>query len=263
MLTNSMKRNSLSSAYLVDALMFIAFVFCNINVPYCLYVSTYGVCIRYAYFDPDMSDPGTVLKVLKKEYAGAKYYLDFRNPLQLVVAAILSPQVRDEVVNAATPKLFKKYRTAKDFASAKESELIEYISDISFAGNKARYIIEACKKIVEEYDGKVPDTCEDLTKLKGVGQKTAMAILQNAFGKTVGIPVDTHVLRVSYRLGWTSHKNSDKVMKDLMNEFPKKEWERIPHILKAHGRKVCRAPVPVCSKCPVEKFCPKKGVKKS
>jgi len=209
-----------------------------------------------------MHKPNTVLQVLNKQYPDAKYYLDFKTPLQLVVAAILSPQVRDEVVNAATPKLFMKYRSARDFARADPDELIQYIRGISYAGNKAKYIIAACKKIVEDHKGRVPDTFDELTELKGVGQKTAMAILQNAFGKTVGIPVDTHVLRVSYRLGWTSQKKPDAVMKDLMSAFPKREWKSIPHVLKAHGRTVCKAPTPMCSKCQVERHCPKNGVTK-
>jgi len=173
-----------------------------------------------------MDNEAKVLKVLHEEYSDAKYYLDFKNPLQLVVAAILSPQVRDEVVNAATPKLFKKYKTAKDFARADPDELVEYISDISYSGNKAKYIVASCKKIVEEHDGKVPDTFDELVELKGVGTKTAHAILQNAFGKVEGIPVDTHVQRVAYRLGWTKHKSPDKVMKNLMARVQKKSGIR-------------------------------------
>lgn len=170
--------------------------------------------------------------------------------------------MRDEVVNEATKKLFRKYKKAEDYASASVDELMKYIGDVSYAGNKAKYIIASCKMLVEEYDGKVPRDKKELERLKGVGSKTANAIVQNAFGIVEGIPCDTHVLRVSYRLGWTSSKNADRVEKDLMGLFPKKEWDKIPHLLKAHGRAVCKAPVPSCSECPVNEWCPKKGVTK-
>jgi len=204
-----------------------------------------------------------VLKLFHKNYPKSKYYLNFSNPLELMVAAILSAQVRDEVVNAATSALFKKYRTAEAFAKADVKDIIHYIKNITFAVNKAKHIKEACKILVEKHGGKVPKTLEELTELPGIGRKTANAILQNAFGIVNGIVVDTHVLRVSYRLGWTSSdKNAEKAEQELMEIIPKKEWQKLPHFLKDHGRAICRAPVPLCSKCFLSQICPKKGVMK-
>lgn len=203
-----------------------------------------------------------IVELLKKEYPHARYYLNFSSPLELLVAAILSAQVRDEVVNAATPALFKKYKTAKDYANADLEELISYISRITFAGNKAKNIKAACRLIAEKHKGKVPETIEELTELPGIGRKTANAILINAFDKVAGIPCDTHVIRLAYRLGWTKNKNPDKIEKDLMNLLPKSEWKKIPYLLKDHGRAICTAPVPQCSRCVLSKLCPKQGVTK-
>jgi endonuclease-3 len=203
-----------------------------------------------------------VIQLLKKNYPNAKYYLNFSNPLELLIAAILSAQVRDEVVNSVTPKLFKKYKTAKDYANANLQELINDIRPVTFAGNKARNIIKACKILAEKYKGKVPDNMNDLISLPGVGRKTANTILINAFNKVEGIPIDTHVLRLSYRLGWTKSKKPEEVEQDLMKIIPRKEWKRIAYLLKAHGRAVCKAPVPICSECFLSKLCPKNGVTK-
>lgn len=202
------------------------------------------------------------LRLLKKEYPDAKYYLNFSNPLELMVAAVLSAQVRDTVVNAATPHLFKKYKTAKDYADADLQELTDIIKSITFAGNKARNIKAACKILAEKYGGRVPDTIEELTELPGIGRKTANAILINGFDKVVGITCDTHVIRLAYRLGWTKQKNPDKIEQDLMKLIPKSGWKKIPYLLKDHGRAVCKAPVPECSRCVLDKLCPKQGVMK-
>ncbi len=204
-----------------------------------------------------------VLSLLKKNYANVKYYLNFKTPLELLVAAILSAQVRDEVVNATTPSLFKKYKTAKDYASISINELVKDIKNISFAGNKAKHIIGACKILIEKHNGKVPDSIEELTSLPGIGKKTANVIMINVFNKITGVVVDTHVLRVAYRLGWTStDKNADKSAKELENLILKEEWKKLPWLLKAHGRAICKAPDPYCSKCFLDKLCPKKGVKR-
>ncbi|NUM34269.1 MAG: endonuclease III [Candidatus Brocadiae bacterium] len=197
-----------------------------------------------------------MLALLKANYGDVEYYLNFSNPLQLLVAAILSAQTRDIVVNQVTPELFAKYTTAKDFADAKAGELAECIAKISFAGKKAKSIQEACKILVEKYAGNVPDTMEDLCLLPGVGRKTANAILENAFNKVCGIPVDTHVIRLTYRMGFTSSPYPDKIEKDLMELFPKTEWKKFGLMLKAHGKNLCKT-VPRCQSCFLTKLCPK------
>lgn len=209
-------------------------------------------------------DTPEILRLLHKSYPPLHYYLYFSNPLELLVAAILSAQVRDEMVNAAAAALFKRYKSATDYAQAKPQELLSYIKTISFAGNKAKNIQEACKILVQKHQGKVPRTMAELTELPGIGRKTANAILQNAFDIVEGIVVDTHVLRVSYRLGWTTtDKNAEKAEEQLLKIIPKTEWKQFPWLMKAHGREICKAPVPFCSRCPVEKFCEKQGVSKA
>ena len=175
-----------------------------------------------------------------------------------MVATILSAQVRDEAVNTCTKKLFKKYRNAKDFANSDLKVLTNYIKTITFARNKTKNIKATCKILVGKYNGKVPKTIEELTKLPGIGRKTANTILINAYNIVNGIPVDTHIIRVSYRLDWTKSKNPDIIEKDLEEIIPEKDWGKIAYIIKAHGRAVCQAPVPYCSKCPVNNLCLKK-----
>lgn len=204
-----------------------------------------------------------VLKLLKQEYPNAKYYLNFSSPLELMVAAILSAQVRDEIVNALTPRLFKKYKTAKDYAEVDLQELTGDIRTVTFAGNKAKNIKAACKILVENYNGSVPKTMEALTSLSGIGRKTANTILINAFDIVEGIPADTHVIRLANRLGWSKGKNGDAVEQDLMKIISKECWKKLPYELKAHGRAICKAPVPICSKCVFNKLCPRIGVTKS
>jgi endonuclease-3 len=208
-------------------------------------------------------DPAAaVLTTLKRRYPAAKYYLNFTTPLELLVATILSAQVRDEVVNGVTPRLFEKYRSAADYAKADRETLIREIQPVSFPANKAKYIKEACRLLVEKHNGLVPRRMEDLTELPGVGRKTANAILINAFGIVNGIVVDTHVIRLSYRLGWTRTKNPEKIEQDLMKITPKDDWARITWLLKEHGRATCKAPVPFCSRCELSALCPKVGVTK-
>lgn len=201
-----------------------------------------------------------VIDLLKKNYPNAKYYLNFFNPLELMVAAILSAQIRDEVVNVTTPKIFSKYKNAKDYSNADLKEFTKEISAVTFAGMKAKNIINACKILVEKYNGKVPETMDDLISLSGIGRKTAGTILINGFGKIENIPVDTHCLRLSYRLGWTKSKNADIVEKDLMKLLPKDIWGKISYLLKAHGRSICKAPIPYCSKCFLYDLCLRIGV---
>lgn len=209
-----------------------------------------------------MSNTLKVIELLKKNYPNAKYYLNFSNPLELMVAAILSAQIRDEVINSTTPKIFSKYKNAKDYADADLKEFTNEISAVTFPGMKAKHIIEACKILVEKYDGKVPNNMEDLTSLPGIGRKTTNTILINAFNMVEGIPTDTHVIRVSYRLGWTKSKKPEEIEQDLMKIIPKVDWKKIAYMIKAHGRAVCRTPIPFCSKCFLSDICPKQGVTK-
>ncbi len=200
---------------------------------------------------------------LEKEYPNATYYLKFSTPIDLVVAAILSAQTRDEVTNAVTPELFKKYKTAKDYANADQEELIGYIKRVSFAGNKAKNIIATCKTIDEKYKGKVPDKMEQLLELPGIGRKTANTILINAYNIAIGIPVDTWVIKLSGRIGLSKSKDPEEIEQDLMNIVEKKYWHNITYVMKTHGKKICQSQVPLCSKCFLNNICPKNNVTKS
>lgn len=206
--------------------------------------------------------PAALLGKLKALYPNARYYLNFSTPLELLVAAILSAQVRDTVVNATTPALFKKYRSADEYARADLETLTREIKAITFSANKAKYIKQACAILDEKYHGRVPETLEQLVELPGIGRKTAHAILINAFGKVEGVVVDTHVIRVAFRLGWTKNTKPDKIEQDLMTLIPKADWAKATWLLKDHGRAVCSAPVPACSRCALEPDCPKAGVTK-
>ncbi len=199
--------------------------------------------------------------ILCEHYKDAKYYLNFKTPIDLVVAGILSAQTRDEAVNASTPKLFAKYKTAKDYAEAGVEDLMKYISRISFAGNKARNIIMAMKLISEKYNGKVPNSMEELVELPGIGRKTANTILINAYGIVEGIPVDTWGIKLSYRLGLSMQKDPEDMEQDLMKIVDKKYWHNFAYVIKTHGKQICQT-VPICSKCPVNAICPKNGVAK-
>ena len=207
-----------------------------------------------------MSQVLDVINILKNEYPNARYYLNFSNPIQLLVAAILSAQCKDEIVNETTEKLFKKYKTAKDFSNVDLKEFTNEIKNITFFENKAKYIIQSCKILVEKHNGEVPKTVEELTSLPGIGFKTAATILINAYGIIPGISVDTHVIRLSYRLGWTENKNPDKIEKDLEKIIPREDWAKITWLLKCHGKTICLAPDPYCSKCVLNKLCPRNGV---
>lgn len=204
-----------------------------------------------------------VLDKLHDKYPNLEYYLDFSNPFELVMAAILSSRVRDEVVNNATPELFEKYQNPEDLANADVDELRSIISSVSYAGQKAKWLKKTGKTLVEEYNSEVPKEVNELTDLTGVGKKTANVIQQNAFDIVNGIVVDTHVLRVSHRLGWTStDEDAEKVEEELKNKIPKDEWKELPLLLKDHGRNLCTARNPECNNCPVEEECPKIKVNK-
>jgi endonuclease III len=209
----------------------------------------------------DKKDSELLASKLVEKYKDAHYYLNFKTPIDLVVAAILSAQTRDEVVNKITPALFAKYKNAKDYANADVDELVGYIKSVSFAGNKAKNVINTCKAIVEKYNGKVPEKMNELVELPGIGRKTANTILINAYGIAEGIPVDTWVIKLSYRLGLSPNTDPDKIEADLKEKLPKKYWSKFAYVLKTHGKSICGT-VPYCSKCPVEKLCPKNGVAK-
>jgi endonuclease III len=200
-----------------------------------------------------------VLNALADAYPDAKCALDFRSPLQLLIATILSAQCTDKRVNLVTPALFKRFPTATAFANAKLPDIEKMIRSTGFFRNKARNIQGCCKVLVEKYGGEVPKTLEELVHLPGVGRKTANVVLGNSFG-VPGITVDTHCGRVSRRLGLTSHTDAVKVEHDLMRALPSAEWTIFSHRIIAHGRQVCHARKPDCENCPLDRLCPKIGV---
>ena len=197
-----------------------------------------------------------LVKVWPHVYPGAHCELDFRNPLELLIATILSAQCTDKRVNMVTPELFKKYRRASDYATASQTKLENAIRSTGFFRSKAKSIRGAMRAIAEEHNGKVPDTMEELRALPGVGRKTANVVLGNAFGKNKGIVVDTHVTRLSQRLGLTKHKDAEKIERDLMKIVPREHWTDWSHWLIWHGRRRCFARKPDCSRCEVFRLCP-------
>lgn len=197
-----------------------------------------------------------ILPILKSTYPAAKCSLSHRTPLQLLVATILSAQCTDERVNLVTKKLFAKYRKAEDYARAPQDELERDIQSTGFYRNKARNIRAMAASLLEKHGGKVPRTMEELTALAGVGRKTANVILGNAFGKNIGVVVDTHVARVSHRLGLTTHTDPVKIEQDLMAVVPQEDWTLFSHLLIYHGRAICQARRPKCEQCPLLPYCP-------
>jgi len=201
------------------------------------------------------------IALLKKEYPGATTTLRHRNPLQLLVATILSAQCTDRRVNIVTKELFRKYRTARDFAKAHQATLENKIRSTGFFRNKARNIRGAAAMIVSDFDGKVPQTMAEILTLPGVARKTANVVLSKAFGADEGVVVDTHVARLSIRLAFTGHKKSmaDKIERDLMEIVPKKDWTPFSDMLIHHGRAVCAARKPRCDECLLNNLCPSAG----
>jgi endonuclease III len=192
---------------------------------------------------------------LKKVHPDAKLDLDFTNPLELLIALILAAQARDDLVNKVTAELFKTNRTAADYASTPVPKLQSQIGKINFYRNKTKSIHNCCKELVERFGGRVPDNLADLVSLPGVGRKTANIVLGNAFGKqTIG--VDTHVMRLSQRLGFTTKTDPDKIEADLMEIVPEKQRVRFCHLMQYHGRRVCVAKKPRCPECTVRDLCP-------
>lgn len=206
--------------------------------------------------------PNKILNILKKLYPKAHTALKHKDAFGLLVATILSAQCTDERVNRVTPALFKKYPAPLDFAKANLSDIEKAIYSTGFYKNKAKSIKYGSQAIVENFNGKVPASMEKLLTLRGVARKTANVVLSGYFGKTEGVAVDTHVLRLSYRLGFTREKNPVKVERDLMQLLDKKHWGQISFALILHGRQVCKSQKPKCGICKLNKLCPKNGVKK-
>ena len=199
-----------------------------------------------------------IATVLKKQYPNARTALRHRNPLQLLVATILSAQCTDVRVNIVTKDLFKKYKTAKDYAEAPQEVLEQEIRSTGFYRNKARNLRGAAARIVRDFGGKVPDNMAGLLSLPGVARKTANVVLGSAFGKNEGVVVDTHVKRLAGRLGLTGQKTPEKIELDLMELVPRKQWTLFAHLLVFHGRTLCIARRPNCAECPLakHKLCP-------
>jgi len=199
-----------------------------------------------------------IISLLKKRFPDAHCALNHANPLQLLVATILSAQCTDVRVNIVTKDLFRKYKTARDYAQADPQTFQQEIRSTGFFRNKTKSILAAAGQIVKEHGGKVPDTMEDLLALPGVARKTANVVLGTAYGKNEGIVVDTHVMRIAQRLKLTAHKNNqgDRIEKDLMELVPRKDWTLFSHLLIFHGRQICAARKPDCQNCPINNLCP-------
>jgi endonuclease-3 len=197
-----------------------------------------------------------VLPILKRTYPNARCSLDHGTPLELLVATILSAQCTDDRVNIVTKTLFKKYRSAKDYAAVASEELERDIQSTGFYRNKAKSLKAMAAALDERHNGKVPETMGELTHLAGVGRKTANVVLGNAFGQNVGIVVDTHVTRLSQRLGLTTETDAVKIEQDLMLLVPQNDWTLWSHLLIHHGRAICQARKPKCDQCPLLDYCP-------
>lgn len=197
-----------------------------------------------------------IIEILSKEYPDAATALDFQTPLEMVVSTILSAQCTDKMVNKVTAELFKKYKTAKDYANANTKTFEQEVRSTGFYRNKTKNIIAMAKKLVSDFNSKVPDTIEQLITLPGVARKTANVVLNNAFHKSEGIAVDTHVKRLSERLGLSKNTDPVKIEQDLMEIVPRKYWCKITYYLVDHGRAICDAKKPKCPECVLASYCP-------
>lgn len=202
-----------------------------------------------------------VIRRLKRAYPDAKCSLNHSNPFELLVATILSAQCTDERVNLVTADLFRKYRKPEDYLNVSPRELEKDIQSTGFFRNKTKSIQGTSKVLTEQYGGAVPETMEELLELPGVARKTANVVLGNAFEIKAGVVVDTHVTRLSHRLDFTQAKTAEKIEEDLIQVVPKKDWVMFPHLMIAHGRKICKARNPLCDQCPVERQCPSSFLK--
>jgi len=201
-----------------------------------------------------------IIKRLKKEYPEAKTALHFKSPFDLLVATILSAQATDVLVNKVTADLFRKYKSVKDYADVPLETLRKDVSSINFYKTKAKNIQASAQIIVENFHANVPKTMEELTSLPGVARKTANIILSNAYGINAGIAVDTHVKRLSYRLGLTKNEDPVKIERDLMESAPREDWANLSHLLIFHGRKICQAKKPKHQECVLSDICPSKDI---
>lgn len=197
-----------------------------------------------------------VIRRLEAAYPDAKVALNFSNPLECLVATILSAQSTDEKINEVTASLFEKYRRAEDYLAVPEDELKADIKPTGFYNQKATSIRAACQRIVEVYGGEVPGTMEDLLTLRGVARKTANIVLGNSFGVVEGIAVDTHVKRLANRVGFSNESDPVKIEQDLMRLIPREKWFSFTYVLIDHGRAICHAKKPLCTECPIEPLCP-------
>ena len=197
-----------------------------------------------------------IIELIEKKYPNAKTALNFTNPLEILLATILSAQTTDVTVNIVTKNLFKKYRTAEDYVKADIVELEQAIHSTGFYHNKAKNLQKCCQLLVEKFHSQVPKTMEELVELPGVARKTANIVLYNAFGITAGVAVDTHVTRLSQRLRLTQQKDQNKIEQDLMQITPKEKWMPLTDLLIFHGRNVCKAKKPNCEVCVLNKICP-------
>jgi endonuclease-3 len=202
-----------------------------------------------------------IIRLLKRAYPDAKCSLNHSNVFELLIATILSAQCTDARVNIVTQDLFRKYRKPEDYLKVSPKELQQDIRTTGFFRNKTKSIQGTAKVLTEQYGGEVPATIDELLELPGVARKTANVVLGNAFGIRAGVVVDTHVTRLSRRLGLTVQKQAEKIEKDLIAIVPRKEWVIFPHLLIAHGRAICKARNPLCAECVVEKLCPSSYLK--
>ncbi|MDR7870602.1 MAG: endonuclease III [Tissierellaceae bacterium] len=200
------------------------------------------------------NDVEKVLELLLELYPDAKAELDFTNPFELLVATILSAQCTDVQVNKTTAKLFKEYKTPEDYLTLTEEQLGRKIYSCGFYKNKSKNILETCRILVQEFNSQVPDTIDELMTLPGVGKKTANVVVSNAFG-VPAIAVDTHVFRVSNRIGLADSKNVEDTEIDLMKNIDKNMWTKAHHLIIFHGRRICKARNPMCEECPISPYC--------
>lgn len=200
-----------------------------------------------------------VLEILEELYPDARCALEYGNPWQLLVATILSAQCTDRQVNIVTRDLFPRFPDPNSLAAAGQQEVEELIRSTGFFRNKAKNLIACARQVVARHEGEVPDNMADLVALPGVGRKTANVVLGNAFD-VPGLAVDTHVKRLARRLGWTSHRDPERIESDLCRVLPRTRWTLTSHLLIHHGRNLCKAQRPVCSRCPVRPLCPRIGV---